>query len=67
VISKPEILLADEPTGNVDPVLAKRLLHLFLELNRLGTTVFLATHDEALIKQSKKPTLRLEAGMLRAA
>jgi cell division transport system ATP-binding protein len=65
VISKPEILLADEPTGNVDPVLAKRLLHLFLELNRLGTTVLLATHDEALIKQSKKPVLRLEAGTLR--
>ena len=54
VIGKPEILLADEPTGNVDPVLAKRLLHLFLELNRLGTTVFLATHDEALIKQARK-------------
>jgi cell division transport system ATP-binding protein len=67
VISKPEILLADEPTGNVDPVLAKRLLHLFLELNRLGTTVFLATHDEALIKQSRKPALRLESGILRAA
>jgi cell division transport system ATP-binding protein len=66
VIGKPEILLADEPTGNVDPVLAKRLLHLFLELNRLGTTVFLATHDEALIKQARKPVLRLEAGQLRA-
>jgi cell division transport system ATP-binding protein len=65
VISKPEILLADEPTGNVDPVLAKRLLHLFVELNRLGTTVFLATHDEALIKQSRKKVLRLEAGHLR--
>jgi cell division transport system ATP-binding protein len=67
VISKPEILLADEPTGNVDPVLAKRLLHLFLELNRLGTTVFLATHDETLVKISKKRTLRLERGQLRAA
>ncbi len=67
VIAKPEILLADEPTGNVDPILAKRLLHLFLELNRLGTTVFLATHDEALIKQARKPVLRLEAGHLRAA
>jgi cell division transport system ATP-binding protein len=65
VISKPELLLADEPTGNVDPVLAKRLLHLFLELNRLGTTVILATHDEALIKQARKPALRLEAGTLR--
>jgi cell division transport system ATP-binding protein len=67
VIAKPEILLADEPTGNVDPVLAKRLLHLFLELNRLGTTVFMATHDEALVKQGKKPVLRLEAGLLKAA
>jgi cell division transport system ATP-binding protein len=67
VVSKPEVLLADEPTGNVDPVLAKRLLHLFLELNRLGTTVFLASHDEALIKQSRKQVLRLEAGILKAA
>ncbi len=67
VISKPELLLADEPTGNVDPVLAKRLLHLFLELNRLGTTVLIATHDELLVKQSKMPRLRLEAGVLKAA
>ncbi len=65
VISKPELLLADEPTGNVDPILAKRLLHLFLELNRLGTTVLMATHDEALVKQGKKPLLRLEAGQVR--
>jgi cell division transport system ATP-binding protein len=64
VVSKPEILLADEPTGNVDPVLAKRLLHLFLELNRLGTTVFLATHDLSLIKQAKGQVLRLEDGTL---
>lgn len=67
VISKPEILLADEPTGNVDPILAKRLLHLFLELNRLGTTVLMATHDESLVKQGKKPALRLDGGMLKAA
>jgi cell division transport system ATP-binding protein len=65
VVSKPEILLADEPTGNVDPVLAKRLLHLFLELNRLGTTVFLATHDLNLIKQAKGQVLRLEYGTLK--
>jgi cell division transport system ATP-binding protein len=66
VVSKPEILLADEPTGNVDPVLAKRLLHLFVELNRLGTTVFLATHDLGLIKQAKGKMLRLEHGLLKA-
>ncbi len=65
VVTKPEILLADEPTGNVDPVLAKRLLHLFLELNRLGTTVFLATHDLSLIKQAKGQVLRLEYGTLK--
>lgn len=64
VIAKPELLLADEPTGNVDPILAKRLLHLFLELNRLGTTMLIATHDQTLVKQSARPVLHLEAGML---
>ena len=67
VISKPELLLADEPTGNVDPALAQRLLHLFLELNRLGTTVLIATHDDALIRQAKAPVLHLHHGTLRAA
>jgi cell division transport system ATP-binding protein len=67
IISKPEFLVADEPTGNVDPALAKRLLHLFLELNRLGTTVFIATHDEQLIRQAKAPVLHLHHGRLRAA
>jgi cell division transport system ATP-binding protein len=67
VISKPELLLADEPTGNVDPVLAKRLLHLFMELNRLGTTVFLATHDLKLVSQGKGAVLHLEKGILKAA
>jgi cell division transport system ATP-binding protein len=65
IISKPSILLADEPTGNVDPALARRLLHLFVELNRQGTTVLLATHDEALLKQAKAPVLHLENGILR--
>ena len=49
IVSRPELLLADEPTGNVDPTLAKRLLRLFLELNRMGTTVIIATHDPQLI------------------
>lgn len=64
VVTRPEIILADEPTGNVDPAMAQRLLHLFVELNRLGTTVFLATHDEALIAQAKGKALHLEAGHL---
>ena len=67
VISKPELLLADEPTGNVDPILAKRLLHLFLQLNKQGTTVFLATHDLKLVAQGQAPVLHLERGILRAA
>jgi cell division transport system ATP-binding protein len=66
IIGKPEFLLADEPTGNVDPDLAKRLLHLFLELNRLGTTVMIATHDQSLITEAGAPVLHLERGELRA-
>ena len=64
VIAKPQLLLADGPTGNVDPVLAKRLLHLFLELNRLGTTMLIATHDRGLVRQADRPVLHLETGEL---
>jgi len=67
VIAKPELLLADEPTGNVDPALANRLLRLFVELNRLGTTVLIATHDTHLIQQARLPVFRLERGELRVA
>jgi cell division transport system ATP-binding protein len=49
VISQPEMLVADEPTGNVDAEMARRLMHLFGALNRLGTTVVVATHDVGLI------------------
>jgi cell division transport system ATP-binding protein len=51
VIGKPDLLLADEPTGNVDPLLARRLLRLFVELHRLGTAVVIATHDLHLMDQ----------------
>ncbi len=64
VVTKPELIIADEPTGNVDPALAHRLLHLFLELNRSGTTVFIASHDEGLIAQARKPVFRLAEGRL---
>ena len=56
VISRPELLLADEPTGNVDPVMARRLLRLFIELHRSGTAVVIATHDLALMDLA--PTAR---------
>ena len=62
VIGKPELLLADEPTGNVDPQMARRLLRLFIELNRLGTSVLIATHDHQLMKQFKAQRLELHEG-----
>ncbi|WP_424984066.1 cell division ATP-binding protein FtsE [Maritalea sp. S77] len=62
VIAKPELLLADEPTGNVDPELAERLLHLFVELNRMGTTIILATHELHLLDQFRFPRLQLQNG-----
>ena len=64
VIGKPELLLADEPTGNVDPRMARRLLRLFIELNHLGTSVIIATHDHELIKQYGAPRLVLADGHL---
>jgi cell division transport system ATP-binding protein len=62
LITKPEILLADEPTGNVDPPLARRLIRLFVELNRLGTSVVIATHDLTLMEQFDARRLVLSDG-----
>ena len=63
VINRPELLVADEPTGNVDADMAKRLLHLFTSLNALGTTVIVATHDVGLISATPgAQMIRLEAG-----
>ena len=58
LIARPELLLADEPTGNVDPPLARRLLRLFIELNRLGTSVVIATHDFAPDGSARRPPPR---------
>jgi cell division transport system ATP-binding protein len=66
VIARPELLLADEPTGNVDPNLARRLLHLFVELHRSGTSVVIATHDIALMDLYDAPRLVLHGGQLHA-
>jgi cell division transport system ATP-binding protein len=62
VVNRPELLLADEPTGNVDHEMALRIFRLFVELNRLGTTVLIATHDQDLIARSGRPVLHLEGG-----
>ncbi|HEY9056742.1 MAG TPA: cell division ATP-binding protein FtsE [Aurantimonas sp.] len=64
LIDQPDILLADEPTGNVDPPLARRLLRLFLELNRTGTAVVIATHDLDLMEQVSARRLVLADGRL---
>ena len=64
VIARPELLLADEPTGNVDPSLAQRLLRLFVELNKSGTSVVIATHDIALMDQYDARRLVLHEGRM---
>ncbi|WP_174799911.1 cell division ATP-binding protein FtsE [Microvirga aerophila] len=64
LIVRPDLLLADEPTGNVDPSLARRLLRLFIELNRLGTSVVIATHDFSLMDQLGVRRLVLGDGRL---
>jgi cell division transport system ATP-binding protein len=64
VIARPQLLLADEPTGNVDPNLAQRLLRLFIELNKSGTTVMIATHDISLMDQYDARRLVLHEGRL---
>src|SRR6266571_5999436 len=64
VIARPQLLLADEPTGNVDPSLAQRLLRLFVELNKSGTSIVIATHDIALMDQYDARRLVLHEGRL---
>ena len=64
IVNRPQILLADEPTGNVDPPLARRLLRLFMELNRTGTAVVIATHDLDLMEQVAARRLVLSDGRL---
>ncbi|HEU0117058.1 MAG TPA: cell division ATP-binding protein FtsE [Alphaproteobacteria bacterium] len=64
VVNKPKLLLADEPTGNVDDENAFKLFHLFDELNKIGTAVILATHQQNMVEKFNKPALRLKGGNL---
>ncbi len=64
VVAKPDLLIADEPTGNVDPAMARRLLRLFVELNKLGTTVLIASHDFSLVRSLDAPVMELVDGKL---
>lgn len=64
VVNKPALLLADEPTGNLDPQLSAEIMQLFQQFNDVGTTVLIATHDIALVKRLQKRVLGLKAGQL---
>jgi cell division transport system ATP-binding protein len=64
VIGRPRLLLADEPTGNVDDRMAMKLLHLFEEMNKLGTTIVIATHNLGLVERLGRPILVLDSGRL---
>ena len=67
LIARPDLLLADEPTGSVDENIAMRLIHLMEELNKVGTTVVVATHDESLVNRFGHPAYALDGGELRRA
>ena len=64
VITKPRLLLADEPTGNLDEEIGMRLMGLFEQLNKMGTTIVIATHDTHIIEEFKYPRLMLASGSL---
>ncbi len=64
VVQRPPLLLADEPTGSLDAAQADRLMELLLELNQLGSTVIVATHNDQLVQRFAAPSLRLERGRL---
>nr|VFK43600.1 MAG: cell division transport system ATP-binding protein [Candidatus Kentron sp. TC]VFK45108.1 MAG: cell division transport system ATP-binding protein [Candidatus Kentron sp. TC]VFK58280.1 MAG: cell division transport system ATP-binding protein [Candidatus Kentron sp. TC] len=64
VVNRPPILLADEPTGNLDPALSQEIMQLFRQFNRFGVTVLIATHDIMLIRRMKCRTLVLQGGSL---
>jgi cell division transport system ATP-binding protein len=64
LVNDPTILLADEPTGNLDPALTLEIMDLLMDVNARGTTVMVATHDTSLITRYQKRTLRLERGFI---
>ncbi len=64
IVHKPGLLLADEPTGNLDPELSKEIMELFARFNQVGVTVLIASHDLDLIKQMGSPVISLNNGLL---
>ena len=64
ILNKPNLILADEPTGNLDPGTSKEIMNLLIKINKLGSTILMATHDYDMISLFPKRTLRLEDGKL---
>ena len=64
VVHKPMLLLADEPTGNLDPILSREIMEIFVDFNQVGVTVLVASHDLALIEELDKPRITLNNGQL---
>ena len=64
IVGKPSLLLADEPTGNLDSKTARDIMQLFLEIHEMGTTVLIATHDDTLMEEYPARVIELERGMV---
>jgi cell division transport system ATP-binding protein len=64
IVSRPPILLADEPTGNLDPELSREIMELFLAFNQVGITMLIASHDLDLIRTLNRPIINLHQGRL---
>jgi cell division transport system ATP-binding protein len=63
IVHYPELLIADEPTGNLDPKLSEEIMDLFERVSAQGTTIVLATHDHEMVRRRKKRTIYLEGGL----
>ena len=62
LVNNPALIVADEPTGNVDPTMSEEIMQLLVEINRLGTTVLVVTHAQALVEKFRKRTIRISKG-----
>lgn len=67
LVHRPSVLIADEPTGNLDPYLAKEIIRLLDKINAQGTTVFVATHDHELVKSLQKRVVHIQEGRIEGA
>ena len=63
IVNNPKIIIADEPTGNLDPLIAEKILKLLLEINKSGTSIIMTTHNYNLIKKYNKRILKCEDGL----